>query len=139
MGNAVNLAARLEGANKQYRTGGILISEYTKNAVGDEFLCRSLDRVRVVGISCPLRLYEIIGFRAQSSATEIDRIGVWENAIELFEKRQFKEAEEIFSSFSFTKNSSDDGVAKYYTDRCRWNILVPPPANWDGVNNLTQK
>jgi class 3 adenylate cyclase len=137
MGNAVNLAARLEGANKLYHTGGILISEYTKNAVGDEFLCRSLERVRVVGISCPLRLYEIIGFRAQVSAEEIERQRVWENAVELFEKRQFKEAEEIF--VSFTKHCEDDGVAKYYTDRCRWCILVPPPADWDGVNNLTQK
>jgi class 3 adenylate cyclase/CheY-like chemotaxis protein len=139
MGNAVNVAARLEGANKLYCTGGILISEYTKNAIGDEFLCRSLDRVRVVGISSPLRLYEITGFRAQASAAEIDRQKVWENAIALFEKRQFKEAEEIFSSFTNTKNTADDGVAKYYTDRCRWCIAVPPPADWDGVNKLTQK
>ncbi|MDR0623563.1 MAG: CHASE2 domain-containing protein, partial [Treponema sp.] len=57
MGNAVNLAARLEGVNKQYHTGGILISEYTKNGIGDEFICRSLDRVRVVGINTPVRLY----------------------------------------------------------------------------------
>jgi adenylate cyclase len=71
MGNAVNLAARLEGVNKQYRTGGILVSEYTKNETGDEFICRSLDRVRVVGIN------------------------------------------------------------RY--------IAAPPPAGWDGINNLSEK
>jgi len=60
MGNAVNLAARLEGVNKQYHTGGILISEYTREKLGDEFLLRRLDRVRVVGIHTPLRLYELL-------------------------------------------------------------------------------
>ncbi|MFP3960095.1 MAG: CHASE2 domain-containing protein, partial [Spirochaetaceae bacterium] len=48
MGNSVNLAARLEGVNKQYGTW-ILISETTRNEAGDEFLFRRLDRVRVVG------------------------------------------------------------------------------------------
>ncbi len=47
MGNAVNLAARLEGVNKQYGTRGILISEHTRAHVGDEFLLRRLDRIRV--------------------------------------------------------------------------------------------
>jgi adenylate cyclase len=48
MGNHVNLAARLEGVNKQYQTW-VLLSEYTKNKIGPEFFTRSLDRVRVVG------------------------------------------------------------------------------------------
>jgi adenylate cyclase len=137
MGNAVNLAARLEGVNKQYRTGGILISEYTMNEIGDEFLCRSLDRVRVVGISSPLRLYEITGFREAASAVEIDRLGAWENAVRLFENRRFEEAEGIFSSLA--KGNPDDGMAKTYVDRCRGFIVVPPPDDWDGVSNLTQK
>jgi adenylate cyclase len=67
MGNAVNLAGRLEGADKLYRIGGILISEYTKNAPALEFLCRSLDRVRVAGIGSPLRLYEITDFSGKAS------------------------------------------------------------------------
>jgi class 3 adenylate cyclase/ActR/RegA family two-component response regulator len=137
MGNAVNLAARLEGANKLYRTGGILISEYTKNAVGDEFLCRSLDRVRVVGISSPLRLYEITGFSGKASAAEIDRLRTWENAVRLFEERQFAEAEAIFSSLAEIR--ADDDTAKFYTDQCRKFIAVPPPDDWDGVNNLRRK
>jgi class 3 adenylate cyclase/CheY-like chemotaxis protein len=136
-GNAVNLAARLEGANKQYPTGGILISEYTKHAIGDEFLCRSLDRVRVVGISSPLGLYEITGFREKASAAEIDRLGIWEKAVELFEKRQFRKAEGIFSSLA--AGSAEDGMAKTYLDRCRNFIADPPPDNWDGVNNLSRK
>jgi adenylate cyclase len=38
MGNAVNLTSRLEGVNKQYRTWGIVISEYTKEKIGDDFI-----------------------------------------------------------------------------------------------------
>jgi class 3 adenylate cyclase/CheY-like chemotaxis protein len=137
MGNAVNLAARLEGVNKQYRTGGILISEYTKCAAGDEFLCRSLDRVRVVGISSPLRIYEVTGFREGATADTIEQLAAWEKAVELFEDRQFEGAEKIFCSLAGA-NTGDD-TAKIYINRCQTFIAAPPPGGWDGVNNLTQK
>jgi class 3 adenylate cyclase len=137
MGNAVNIAARLEGANKQYHTGGVLISEHTKNAIGDEFVCRSLDRVRLVGINSPLRLYEIIGFRDGTSETEIERIALWEKAVQLFEDRQFEKAEELFSRL--LKSKLDDDTAKLYLDRCHGFIAVAPPDDWDGVNSLTEK
>jgi adenylate cyclase len=137
MGNAVNLAARLEGVNKYYRTCGILISEYTKNETGDEFICRSLDRVRVVGISTPLRLYEITGFRGESSAADIEKLAAWEDAIRLFEGGQFAKAEEVFSSLS--TDDADDATAKLYLERCRQFVTYPPPGDWDGVNNLTEK
>jgi class 3 adenylate cyclase/CheY-like chemotaxis protein len=137
MGNAVNLAARLEGVNRQYRTGGILISEYTKSAAGQEFLCRSLDRVRVVGISSPLRIYEVIGFREGASPASFERLAAWEKAVELFEDRQFEKSEEIFDSLA--KADASDETAKIYISRCRAFIAAPPPDDWDGVNNLTQK
>ena len=59
MGNSVNLASRLEGVNKQYGTW-ILVSEATRTEAGDSFLFRQLDKVRVVGISNPVRLFELI-------------------------------------------------------------------------------
>ena len=67
MGNAVNLAARLEGVNKPYKTKGILISEYTHEKLSDEFFCRKLDKIRVVGINTPLRIYELIGIKNEMS------------------------------------------------------------------------
>jgi class 3 adenylate cyclase/CHASE2 domain-containing sensor protein len=66
MGNAVNLAARLEGVNKQYDTHGILISEYTKEQIGDEFVVRPLSRVTVVGIPVPLRLFELLEIKSDA-------------------------------------------------------------------------
>jgi adenylate cyclase len=135
MGNAVNLAARLEGVNKQYHTGGILISEYTKSMIGDEFICRSLDRVRVVGINTPVRLYELLGLRGEDAAP--DSLAAWEEALALYEKRQFRAAEEIFRSLA--AQNETDNTARLYLDTCRGYIAVPPPDDWDGVNNLIQK
>jgi adenylate cyclase len=135
MGNAVNLAARLEGVNKQYHTGGILISEYTKNEIGDEFICRSLDRVRVVGINTPVRLYELLGLRSEAGAQDI--LAAWEDALARYENREFREAAEIFQSVA-ARNEAD-GTARLYMDKCREYAAAPPPADWDGINNLTQK
>ncbi|MDR1587079.1 MAG: adenylate/guanylate cyclase domain-containing protein [Treponema sp.] len=137
MGNAVNLAARLEGVNKQYDTGGILISEYTKNEIGGEFICRSLDRVRVVGINTPVRLYELMEFRGEAGAAEQEAFAAWEKALSLYESREFQGAEKIFHSLA--ARNEQDRVARLYADRCRAYIAAPPPDDWDGVNNLSQK
>ncbi|GBU27241.1 adenylate cyclase [Treponema sp. R8-4-B8] len=142
MGNAVNLAARLEGVNKQYHTGGILISEYTRAKLGEEFLIRRLDRVRVVGINTPLRLYEMLAINDEQlsmcngkvSKEEIER---WENAIDLYEKKNFKEALGLFKSIM--EKNPDDKVAELYAGRCAKYETNPPPDNWDAVNNLTEK
>jgi adenylate cyclase len=135
MGNAVNLASRLEGVNKQYNTGGILISEYTKNEIGDEFVCRSLDRVRVVGINTPVRLYELLGLRG--GAGEKDALAVWEEALARYENREFREAADLFQSLA--ERNEEDGPARLYRDRCREYAAAPPPSDWNRINTLTQK
>ncbi|MDR2177370.1 MAG: CHASE2 domain-containing protein [Treponema sp.] len=136
MGNAVNLAARLEGVNKQYHTGGILISEYTKSEIGNEFICRSLDRVRVVGINEPVRLYELLGLRSDTGLPE-DAVKTWEEALALYEKRQFSAAGELFGSIA--AQNEKDGAARLYAEKCRSYTAAPPPDSWDGVNNLSEK
>ena len=59
MGNSVNLAARLEGVNKTYGTW-IMVSEETRSQCPDSLFFRKLDRIRVVGINTPVRLYELV-------------------------------------------------------------------------------
>jgi len=137
MGNAVNLAARLEGVNKQYRTGGILISEYTREKLGDEFLLRRLDRVRVVGINTPLRLYELLAVKGTVNDAELKKAEQWEQAIDLYEQRNFKDALGLFKSIM--EKNPDDKVAVLYADRCVKYEASPPPEQWDAVNNLTEK
>lgn len=137
MGNAVNLAARLEGVNKQYNTRGILISEHTRNQLDDSFLVRRLDRVRVVGVSTPLRLYELLALSSEASETMSAYCAEWETAIDRYEDKQFSEARRLF--FSLASRDPEDLIAPLYIQRCDEFITNPPESGWDGVFNLTQK
>ena len=139
MGNAVNLAARLEGVNKQYHTGGILISEYTRAKIGDEFILRPLSRVRVVGINTPLRLYELLDIASGASPELTTMVKDWEKAFEFYENRDFLSAQNIFNSI-YQQNNADI-TAKLYMTRCAKYLESPPDEKvWDsGVDNLTEK
>ncbi|MDR1240225.1 MAG: CHASE2 domain-containing protein [Treponema sp.] len=137
MGNAVNLAARLEGVNKQYHTGGILVSEYTRAKIGDEFILRSLDRIRVVGINTPLRLYELLENREAAGAALLEKTAAWEKAVALYEGRSFTAAAAEFQAI--LNSGGEDLTAYLYLERCENYLKNPPPPEWDGVNNLTQK
>jgi adenylate cyclase len=139
MGNAVNLAARLEGVNRQYDTGGILISEYTRNRIGDEFILRPLSRARVVGINAPLRLYELLDIRSDAPPTLLDMVKRWEQGMAFYEQTNFTAAGDIFKAI-FQQNNADLAAKKYY-DRCyRYTVSPPEDKEWDdGVDNLTEK
>jgi len=139
MGNDVNLAARLEGVNDQYDTGGILISEYTRARIGDGFVLRPLSRVRVVGINTPLRLYELLDIASEAPPELLAMVKSWEQAFDLYEARDFLAAKNIFQTI-YQKNDSDL-VAKKYLVRCDKFIASPPDdKTWDnGVDNLTAK
>lgn len=78
MGDAVNLASRLEGANKVYGTS-ILVSEDTIKAAGDAIIARRVDIVRVVGRAQPVRLYEPLAPRDTASAEDLQLAAVPED------------------------------------------------------------
>jgi len=137
MGNAVNLAARLEGVNKQYDTKGILISEYTRAEIGDEFVIRPLSRVTVVGIPVPLRLYELFELRSDASPELLEMVKLWEEAFKLYESKNFAGAKKIFADIS--ARDPEDKAAELYLERCEKYTVTPPPSKWDGVDNLTEK
>jgi class 3 adenylate cyclase/CHASE2 domain-containing sensor protein len=139
MGNAVNLAARLDGVNKQYNTGGILISEYTRGYIGDEFILRPLSRVRVVGINTPLRLYELLDVADEAPPDLPTMVKSWEEGFKAYENMDFSAAKNIFETIYQRDNG--DLAAKKYLDRCTKYIVTPPgEAIWDnGVDNLTEK
>jgi hypothetical protein len=137
MGNHVNLAARLEGVNKQYNTRGILISEYTREKIWDEFLLRPLDRVRVVGVKTPLRLYELLDIKEQASEKQVKIVVAWEKALEMYEKRDYVHAKAVFEKIF--EADPEDRVAELYIARSQNFIESPREDSWDGVFDLTQK
>ncbi len=136
MGNSVNLAARLEGVNKQYGTW-ILISETTRNEAGDEFLFRRLDRVRVVGITEPVRLFELVDERSAADGRTAEALEAFEEGLSRFEAQDWQQALEHFEATLEAR--PDDGPTKLYAKRCRDFMKKAPPANWDGVYNLSMK
>lgn len=136
MGHAVNLAARLEGVNKQYGTW-ILSSELTVGATGEVMLTRKLDRVRVVGISEPVRLYEIVDEASEAPDATRQLVDEFHEGLILFEAREWTDAAAVFDRL--LRDFPEDGPARTYSERCRKFTKQAPAANWDGVFNLTQK
>jgi adenylate cyclase len=136
MGNAVNLAARLEGVNKQYGTG-ILVSEDTYKSGGDNITARILDRVRVVGINTPVRLYELIEEKSMTDSNIIEALEIFQTGLDVFEKREWVRAQKFFKKV--LDILSEDGPSKRYIDRCKEYMQKAPPKEWDGVFNLSMK
>ena len=136
MGSNVNLAARLEGVNKQYGTW-ILTSETARAQAGDDIYTRRLDRVRVVGINEPVRLYEIIEEASQTAAEMKEAVEVFHSGLTWFEKKDWSRASKDFSTV--LRMRPDDGPAKKYLQRCNEYKVKPPSDYWDGVFNLSEK
>jgi len=144
MGDAVNLAARLEESAKQY---GVFtqVSHFTRLAAGDTFLWRELDTIRVVGKTEPIttfeplwegsnapRLLEKLAESFQSGLTSY-KAQRWDEAIAHFEISAALELER-YPELGHKTNPS-----KIYLERCQEFKLNPPPADWDGVFNLSHK
>ncbi len=112
MGNNVNLASRLEGVNKQYSTNGILMSDATRKELDENFVVRSLDRVQVVNVKTPIRLYELLGFKSEFNEKLLSYVDDWENAMKLFEGEKYSDALKCFKKLS--EQNSKDKVCLYY-------------------------
>jgi class 3 adenylate cyclase len=136
MGNAVNLAARLEGVNKQYGTW-ILASDDTVRETGNLLLTRKLDRVRVVGINEPVRLHELLETAENASDEQRKLVTVFHEALDHFEKREWKQAAMGFKEALALR--ADDPPSKKYFERSATFMKKPPEDSWDGVYNLTEK
>ena len=134
MGDNVNLASRLEGANKTYGTG-IIISEYNRAALGEGFYCRMLDMVRVKGKNVPVLIYEPL---CEGEPTpELRKVTEsFTKALEHYANREFQEAAEIIQALNTAAPSQLYGL---YLDRLAHFAISPPPEDWDGVFTFTTK
>ena len=140
MGNAVNLAARLEGVNKQYGTW-ILASEGAMLEASaqsrETLLYRRLDRVRVVGINEPVRLCELLDMAQTANEQDKKLVKIFNEALANFENRKWKEATEGFNEALLIKPNDTPSVI--YLDRLKQFSVSEPVITWDGVYNLTSK
>lgn len=128
LGDAANLASRLEGANKVFGTP-LMVSESTWAQTKGQLDSRRLGRLRVVGRAQPVTVYQPLGVKGQGDP---DLIRVFEEGLDLLEKGDFDGASERFVALG------DDPAAKSYLARLR-QVMADPEPNWDGVWNLTSK
>ena len=136
MGDAVNLTARLEGANKAYGSR-TMISESTYDACSDAIDVRELDRIMVVGKTEPVTVYELLNRKNQSSSTVADLAVQFGKGLNLYKAGNFGLAKAEFESC--LKIVATDGPAQTYIQRCQSYIDIPPGDDWDGVFTLTEK
>jgi adenylate cyclase len=130
LGDAGNLASRLEGVNKEFGTY-LMISEHTKALLGDEFVCRELARVKVVGRAASVRVFEPM-FRADYDARR-NIMDTFASGLAAYYEGKFLEAGKFFESFA-----SQDPPCRILLARCRALEKAPPPT-WDGVWEMREK
>ncbi len=136
MGDEVNLASRLEGANKQYGTY-IMIARETYKQVKNHFEVRFLDMVAVAGKERPVRVYELMGRKGSLSRKRVRMLKAYNDGVVSYRKMNWGDA---ISSFEAALNFiPEDGPSRTYLERCRLYLEKPPPSDWDGVFRLSDK
>jgi adenylate cyclase len=130
LGDAVNLASRLEGINKQFGTY-VMMSGATRDLVGGAFAARELSRVAVVGRREPVTVYEPMFHEKAASIKPL--LEAFSEALAAYYAGKLDEAQRLFSALA-----AQDPPAARYAERCR-DLLASPPAQWDGVWVMTSK
>ena len=136
IGDQVNLASRLEGANKEYGTG-IIISESTYNQINSGALVRELDQVRLVGRTQSIRIFELRSMDALPQLEQDYLIEVYTEGLTAYRERRWSDA--LIAFRRVLRYFPQDGPSKMYTVRCLNFLESPAPADWDGVYDMKQK
>jgi adenylate cyclase len=142
MGDAVNLAARLESAAKQYGVS-TMISEFTYNEV-KEFEVRKLGRVRVVGKNEAVTVYELICRKNELTKETADLLTIYNRGVEHYYKQEWKSALNCFikaDALEPNRKFSPDKPtpSSRFEKSCMQFIDNPPGSDWDGVDELQSK
>lgn len=131
IGDAVNLAARLEGINKQFGTY-VLISEATMKKINGAFPARKISRVAVVGRREPVVVYEPM-MPEDLNEQKQQIMKKFAEGLKLFYAGDFQQAQKIFSSLA-----GEDAVARSYVAKCG-ELIENQPKDWQGVWIITTK
>jgi adenylate cyclase len=129
MGDAVNLASRLEGITKQYGVG-IIVGENTREAVPD-LVYRELDLVRVKGKDQPIKIYEPLAPQGQVAQAVLDELKLFQQALRAYRKQEWDQAE--LDLFNLQRMSPHTILYGVYAERVAYFRNHPPGENWDGV------
>lgn len=133
IGDGINMAARLESANKQVGSR-ILVSHKTRDQCSDGLVFRLVDRVRVKGRQQAVTLYEPLGEAPLANDAPDAPHRRYEQALTLYWARAFTRAREVLVDLA-----TDDPVARTLLPRVDAAIADPPAEDWDGVYDFPIK
>ena len=136
VGDTVNLASRLEGTNKTYKTW-ILISDTTAAKISGQILTRPVDKVAVKGKLIAILIHEVIAL-GQSETPELRKmIELTTLGFEHYLTQRFQQAMDCYQQILAI--NKEDHLALYYIKRCVAYLEFPPPSDWDGSYISTSK
>jgi len=131
IGESVNLAARLEGANKHYGTS-VLVSDSTISQLKSALSWREIDLMRVTGTNKLISVFEPLDCYPEAVRANLNRVrGAYQKGIRLYRQRQWSEAPSYFEQV--LASCPNDTPSQLYINRCRYYLDEPPPEDWDGV------
>src|SRR6202158_786173 len=113
MSDAVNVASRLEGANKFYGTS-IAASEMTVALTGSKFAWRELDAIRVQGRSTPVKIYELLAEAGQETPQQVTAAAAYAEGLAHWRGREFDAAVKCFERVSGAANPSALSLSRAY-------------------------
>ncbi|MBI4871577.1 MAG: adenylate/guanylate cyclase domain-containing protein [Candidatus Riflebacteria bacterium] len=136
LGDTVNLASRLEGANKQYGTR-ILLSEETEKMARAEIETREIDLIAVKGKTDPVRVFELLGRHGELDAARQELRRTFEEGLSAYRARRWNDGIEVFKRCLGL--FPGDRPSAVYLSRCERLATDPPAQDWDGVWRLSEK
>jgi adenylate cyclase len=137
IGNDVNLAARLESANKYYGTA-VLLAETTVDELKSPTVLRRLDLIQAKGISQPTWVYESLGHHTSASFPKLASvIKAYEAGVDCYQRRDWQGGLSHFATALAL--APQDRPSRIFFDRCRYYRTSAPDEAWDGVWIMQEK
>ena len=142
MGDAVNIAARLEQAGKHYGVYNHCSKETITIAGKEKYVWRNIDKIQLVGRSKTVESVEFFGYKDKVNPEVIEMIEVFHDGLSLYYQRKWDEAilkfiqsETMEEMFKARKTNP----SRVYIERCRNFKITPPNDDWDRTHTMTRK
>jgi adenylate cyclase len=137
VGDSVNLASRLEGTTRTYRTGTI-VSARTHELVRHAIVGREVDLIAVKGRREPVRIFELLRRRDEPREEALEQfLARYEEGLQLYRARRWAEAKGAFLAAAALR--PEDHPTRLHLDRVTLYEQHPPPPDWDGVFVMSEK
>ena len=137
MGDAVNLASRLESITKEYGVA-IIIGEETRKHLPD-LIARELDKVKVKGKDIAVTIYEPLGFAGSVDEATLAALALFEQALKAYREQSWDSAQTQFEFLLSHHRATGEVLYALYLERIVSLRDNPPGDNWDGSFTFTKK